>query len=121
MVLSSSTGSERVLAPPGLHPVEPYQLSNGWVGYGKRDDFGKAQVWRAGASGVDAQLTMLGESSTVEAVGEDGSVLFRNQGGRYLAKVGETPKRINGGFGTPIWRDARFLLLIGNTVFAPVP
>lgn len=77
------------------------------------------QVFRRMPSGPEEQLTFFAESSLIDNVAPDGAVMVRVQGrGRYLARPGRELVRVSGEHGTTVYRDGRWYLLLGRSVFA---
>jgi hypothetical protein len=117
----TSVGGEVVLAPARPEEPEPgrdFQVFNGWIAYTKPDNVGAMQIWSYSPTKVTAQVTNFGSSSTIEALGSNGEVVFTNGEERYLGSPPYgMPKPLGGPDGKVIYRDGRFLLLVGGSAF----
>jgi hypothetical protein len=121
LVLNDGTG-ETVLVPPtpvndfAFRPGWGYRVSNGWVAYLKPDSMQVSQVWRHGPAG-DEQLTFFSSSSSIAALGSDGTVIVSSRvwdGRLYSAVPGQQLRDIAAGFGPVVYRDGGFVEIIGG-------
>jgi hypothetical protein len=60
-------------------------LNEGWLAFTKNDIAGASQVWTRSPTGTLRQVSIFGSSSTIDAIGSDGSMVFFNGGSRYYA------------------------------------
>jgi hypothetical protein len=104
-----------------ISPLQDYAVNGGWTAFTKTDASLRAQVWTRSPSGVLRAVSALATSSTIRGVGSDGSVIFDNGGDRYFATSTGAPGRIASSLGQVVWRDGRFLILVGNSAFTVVP
>ena len=110
---------ENTSTVPGLE----YAVNNGWVAFTKAGTGGVLQVWTRSPAGEERQVTMLGTTSLVAALGPDGQVV--SSSGRYrlhLPPYTDTP--IDLGTVTPTafaFTAGGLLKLVGNTVFTVAP
>ena len=113
--------SQAFAAPPGTSPSIGYGIVNGWVGYDKADGAGVRQVWRMDPAGVATQLTFGNEPSGFEAIGDDGSVIFRRPSGgaarrHFLAAATTVPVEI-GSLGVLRFAGSSPIVHLDGTLF----
>jgi hypothetical protein len=100
--------------------VGDYAVAGGYVTYGVADLTSALQVWRRGPGGAE-QLSIFSTSSTIDAIGSDGTVLLTHSGRRYRASPGIALQEIGSSLGRVIVRDGVFLVLLGGTVLEVGP
>jgi hypothetical protein len=113
-----------VLSPPrnkGVVPGGDYVVNAGWVAFTKIDAAFIAQVWTRSPTGTVRAVSAVGASALIRALASDGSVVFDGGTSRYLAGPASAPQRISAANGTVVWRDGRFVMLLGNSAFAISP
>ncbi|MFL5618817.1 MAG: hypothetical protein ACJ79A_10565 [Gemmatimonadaceae bacterium] len=98
-----------------------YAVNAGWTAFSKNDASIVRQVWTRSPAGVQRVVSTFGSSAAIEAVAPDGSVVFTSADVRYFARPSEPPVRIGKAWGTALWRDGRFVVLLGNAAFAVEP
>lgn len=99
---------------PGLG----YGVAEGWFAYTTLDAAGAAQVWREGAAGA-SQATFQSGASAIVGLAPDGTLLFQNAGQLCRVRAGAKVPEVLGGFpsyGKVVYRDGRFVVLLGNMV-----
>jgi hypothetical protein len=112
---SSIMLAESEVVPPAA------QMNGGWTAFTKPDASLQWQIWTRSPTGALQQVSAIGTSSSISGVGADGSVIFDNGNNRYLAGPGSSPARIGSSLGSVVWRNGRFLVLIGNSAFTITP
>ncbi len=120
--LSASAG-EIVLASNvtgGLVPGDDYEVNDGWIAFVRTDAGNVKQIWRRSPAGVESQVTVFGSSSTIEAMGPAGEILFMSSAvgteRRYRAVAGEEPVDVGAGLGRAIFIDGVPHVLMGSTL-----
>jgi len=114
-------GSQLTLLAPTSSGTKPYLANNGWVAFTKADNGGLFQVWTRSPTGTLRAVSSLGASSSLNALGSDGSVVFQSGSDRYHATTAGAPAKISTALGTVVWRDSAFITLLGNSAFTIVP
>ena len=104
-----------------VSPGSDYAVNSGWTAFTRLDAVGHTQVWTRSPGGEQRAVSAFGSSSKIRALGADGSVVFDNANGRYLAGPSSAPVRVSSTLGVVRWRDGRFVTFIGNSAFAIVP
>lgn len=112
-ILTLATATEPT---PGIN----YSIAGGYLTYGIEDSTGVSQVWRQDSAGKQ-QLTAFGSASSIDGVGNDGSVLLTQRQNRYRATPGAALQPIGSALGQIIVRDGKFLVLLGSTVLEVLP
>lgn len=112
--------------PDQLVPGRDYELNGGWTAFVRRDANGVRQVWTRSPAGVIVQAANMGTNASIEAVADDGRVVFVTSGAvgrRYLATppYSGAPLNVSSVWGRTVWRDGAFRVLIGRSAFAIVP
>jgi hypothetical protein len=102
-------------------PGRDYQVNAGWIAYTKTDAGGVFQVWTRSPAGLERQVSALGTSSSLEALAPDGSVVFQNGSMRYTATPTGDPVGAMSTLGRVIWRDGRFVVLLGRGLYYLTP
>jgi hypothetical protein len=113
-----------MLSPARASSVAPnydYAVTGGWTAFTKVDASAHTQVWTRSPTGALRSVSALGTSSVVRALGSDGSVIFDAGHDRYFAGPSSAPVRVGSSAGNVIWRDGRFVVLIGNSAFTVNP
>ena len=109
------------LAPPveQVGGAIGYAITNGWVAYTKPGSSGQTQVWTRSPAGEERQVTFLGASSGIVALGPGGGVVTSGQGFRYIVPPydGAPIDAGVGGHAGFVFLDGSLLKLVGNTVF----
>lgn len=105
-----------------LTPGLDYAVNAGWAAYTQLDGSGIAQVWVRSPTGVVRQASSAGASSQIDALGDDGSVIFLSGGEHYYAATGGSVTVL----GVPtsgrfVWRDGGYVLLLGRSAFKFTP
>ena len=100
-----------------------YQVNNGWVVSTRLNPGdGSTPVWRRTPAGVISQIAPLSGETVIEALGDDGTVVFKNGGTRYLmGPAAAQPTSLGAAHGRVIWREGVFLQLIGPSVYRITP
>ena len=119
--ISDGTSSSLLSTLIGTASRRDYAVSGGWTAFTKEDASLVRQVWTRSAAGVQRAVSAFDTSSGIDAIGPDGSVVFTNANGRYLADPSGSAVRIGSALGVARWRDGRFVVLLGNSAFAVVP
>ncbi len=102
-------------------PGTSYAAAGGFVAYASEDASKSLQVWRHGPAGEE-QLTLFGTSSAIDSIGPDGTVLLSQMGGRrYVAAPGQALEEIGSSLGRVLYRDRRFVVVLGISVLQVVP
>jgi hypothetical protein len=78
------------------------------------------QVWRHSSSGEE-QLTTFSKSSTLETIGDDGTVLLTEDDRRYRAVPGKALEDIGSAQGLAAYRTGSFYVILGRTVLRVLP
>lgn len=129
--LTVNDGSREVVLPGAQR--YGYLLADGWVAFDRLLD--QVEFCRRGPSGVEVLAPS--PRRVPEAIAPDGTVVFRRRpdpppipkpmnpqpdyGRRHRARPGEAPEDIGSGLGRAVFRDGRFLVLIGGSVFEISP
>jgi len=114
---------ETILTPPSTNYPSPgpwYGVAGGFVAYLSEDATKVGQVWRHGPGGAE-QLTFYGTFSFIDAIGTDGTILLSHSPKRYQATPGMALQEVGSSLGRVIYRDGRFLVVLGRDVLALVP
>jgi len=119
--LSDGSSSSLLSTLNGTASRRDYAVNGGWTAFTKADASLVLQVWTRSPTGVLRAASAFGSSSGIDAIAPDGSVVFTNVNGRYLATPSGTVTRIGSRNGVARWRDGRFVVLLGNSAFAVVP
>lgn len=101
-------------------PDSGYAVAGGFVAYCVEDGVKALQIWRHSPAG-EQQLTLFGSSSTIDAIGPDGTVLLTHAQKRYRAVPGAALQEIGSSLGRVIFRDGKFLVLLDRTVLEVGP
>jgi hypothetical protein len=118
MLYDGTTVSE--IGPPQTS-IKVYVVNGGWTAFTRLDIASVPQVWTRSPTGVLRQVSIFGTQSVAEAVGTDGSVVFKNGTSRYYIAPTGSARRISSSRGTALWRDGRFVIFIGRSAFAIAP
>jgi len=97
-----------------------YAANGGWIAFLKPDGAGFLQAWIRAPDGTLRQLSQFGTSSRIEALADDGAVVFRNTK-RYYATAAGAITGVSSILGKVLWRDGAFELLLGRSAFLIVP
>jgi len=102
----------------GFDHYTDWRVANGFVAYAKPGLSGQKQVWLRDTTGASNQITFFSNSSTLEAVGADGSVSFSRNSKRHLyEKNANGFKAISSATGKIFYRDSAWYLAIGRVLF----
>jgi hypothetical protein len=107
-------------APQIFVRSKDYAVNNGWTAFVRRDAAGIGQVWTRSPTGTLAQVTS-GSDWRLDGLGADGSLIVLSGDRRYYVAPGGAPRDIMSQLGTVLWRDNRFVVLIGRTAYAITP
>jgi hypothetical protein len=113
-----------MLAPAAHSDVSPrtnYAVNAGWTAFTRDDASANAQIWTRSRTGTLRAVSDFTTSSTIAALGSDGSVVFDNPNGRYLASPSGAPIRVGSTSGTVAWDHDHFVVLLGNSAFTVTP
>jgi hypothetical protein len=55
-------------------------------------------------------------SCQINAIGDDGTVVFKAGSQRFLVTASGTPVNVASSLGTVVWREGSFYQLVGNSV-----
>jgi hypothetical protein len=118
-------GSSLSMLAPVAHweanPRTNYAVNAGWTAFTKDDASANAQIWTRSPTGTLRVVSDFATSSRIAALGSDGSVVFDNPNGRYLAGPSSAPIRIGSSNGTVAWDQDHFVVLLGNSAFRVTP
>ena len=93
-------------------------VNSGWYGFSKPSPTNELQVWAVSPAGTSTQVSNFAASSQLEALGANGEVLFTSGSTRYYSLSPYTTVTSLGvSRGSPIYRDGRFYILLGNTAY----
>ena len=119
--LSDSAGD--ITLASNLSSPEPgldYQVIDGWSAFIRPDAGNARQIWRRSPGGVESQVSAFGTSSTIEAMGLGGEIVFKNDAvgseRRYRASAGGSPEDIGSGLGRSIYIDGELHVMMGATL-----
>jgi hypothetical protein len=120
--LLAGSSLEKLAADIGdIWPDVDYAVNGGWTAFTKGDPSGYRQVWTRAPDGSLRQVSTFGTASQIRALAPDGRVVFENGNNRFLASPGSAPMRVGYSIGTVLWRDGRFVELLGGSAFEVVP
>jgi hypothetical protein len=119
VLVNISTGKTTMLAAIITGGIDD-AVRNGWTAFTKPESPYLKQVRTRAPDGTLRQVTPLGSSSSITAIGDDGTVIFPN-GQRYLATPGGVPQAISSSLGTVLWRDGGFVEILGRWAYGIVP
>jgi hypothetical protein len=119
-----SPGDDTILASDtayfSLEPHDDYEVADGWIAFTRLDISNTKQIWRRSPAGEETQVSALGESSRIEAMGPDGEIVFTSEATgterRYRARVGESPQDVSSGLGEPVYIDGQLHVMMGATL-----
>ena len=132
MFPTTSTSTIRLSDPGGeitlgsdllkdLQPGDDYEANDGWIAFVRPDAASSRQIWRRSPAGVETQVSALGRSSTIEAMGPAGEIVFTSDASgterRYRARAGEDPTEVSSGLGQAIFVDGVLHVMMGSTLF----
>jgi hypothetical protein len=106
--------------PPSLARTG-YAVAGGFVAYSNQDLASVYQVWRRRPDGALEQLSQFGTDSIIDAISPDGTVIFSHGLVRYRAAPGAALVQIGSSLGRVVYRDGKFLVLLGRTVLEVGP
>jgi hypothetical protein len=109
-------------APPS--PDLDYQVNNGWTAFTRVGPGAAVNVWTRAPDGTLRQVTFSGLRVTIEALGENGDVVFLtprsagDPGGRFLAPAnGGAPIRVSSRLGRVLRTGGYWTVLAGPHAF----
>ena len=112
------------LSPPRSSPQlrdEDYAVNNGWIAFTRADATGAFQVWTRSPSGQLRQASTFSGSSSISALGDDGTVIIVNGARRYAIAPGGGAQDVMTAFGRVIWREGAFVALMNGSVLTLTP
>ncbi len=112
-ILSPATATEPA-------PGRSYAVAGGYIAYTVEDNTGASQIWRRNSAGKQ-QLTAFGSPSSIDGVGNDGTVLFTQKQARYRATPGAALQVVGSALGRTIERDGKFLVVLGSALLEVMP
>lgn len=123
VMLHDSTGEAPLTPGLSQRPVvrRDYAVNAGWTAFTMPGTGGVLQVWTRSPTGELRKVSAFGTDSRISVLGSDGSVILENAGRRYLATPVGTPQDVGSTLGTVLWRDGRFVVLIGGTAYEIIP
>jgi hypothetical protein len=92
-----------------------YDANGGWTAFTKPTG-GVLQVWLRSPTGQTTQRSSAGVSCQINAIGDDGTVVFKAGSQRFLVTASGTPVNVASALGTVVWREGSFYQLVGNSV-----
>jgi hypothetical protein len=101
----STTSMNATLGPP--------LLNGGWTLF-RRFNQGEQRLSLRSPTGDGRQLALY---AAPEALGSDGTVVFKTESRRYVVTPGGSPRDIGSINGKVVWREGNFYLLLGRTVW----
>lgn len=106
-------------------PTVPPVISEGWVAYQVPGSGGSSQLWTRSPTGVQAQQTFFGTTSTIQALGPNGQLLFVNSENLYEALAGKAPLDLGAwnfaGGASTFWQQGRWYMSLGRSLFVLTP
>ncbi|HKG92754.1 MAG TPA: Ig-like domain-containing protein [Gemmatimonadaceae bacterium] len=113
--------SEVVLAPPTARTLAPdrdYRIENGWVAFTRAASATDVHyLWVRSPSGEERQIPSSFGTSWIDALAPDGTVVFSVGATRYRVRPGGSAEAVGAALGQVLWRDGRFVALIGASMF----
>ncbi|MEI7614555.1 MAG: putative Ig domain-containing protein [Betaproteobacteria bacterium] len=97
-----------------------FAVAGGYVAYPVADISKVAQVWRH-STGGEQQVTFYGTASTIDGIGPDGTILLTHSPKRYQSIPGGALQEVGSTLGRVIYRDGKFLVLLGRVVLEVLP
>jgi len=94
-----------------------FQFRNGYLGYSKYDNNSISQIWLRRPDTSSRQVSFFSGPSTMDKIGNTGSLLFTNSAKRYYADSLTAPHVVSGTLGTSFYVNGAFYLALGNTLF----
>ena len=98
------------------YPVN-FDANSGWAAFIDGDQSNTGQVFLRSLTGTISQLSQFPASSTIDALGADGSVVFHTATQRYLATAAGALHAVGSANGSVVWRNGEFDWLLGRAVF----
>ncbi|HKP76951.1 MAG TPA: Ig-like domain-containing protein, partial [Longimicrobiaceae bacterium] len=118
---SADFGLSASSIPEGLWPHRAYEVENGWTAWLQEDAGAIAQVWVRSPAGVVKQVTSVGQSAAIAALGPNGEVLYTAGGVAYLAQYPYTAAAVRVfSAAYPFearWSGGDLLMFTGRTAF----
>ena len=102
-------------------PYVDYAVNGGWTAFTKPDANGARQLWLRSPTGAVRQQSSTGTSVQIDAIGDDGTVVFRADPMRYYVTATGVPVTTGTSQGMVVRRDDGFYQLLGASVFRVVP
>lgn len=120
-IVLNQDGVETALAT--LVQGQSYAVSDdGWIAFTKPDISGVPHAWRRSPDGVEEQISFLSGASLLDAIGPGGQMVFRVGNSRYFVPAGSTTaKAVGSTNGRVVWRDGRFVVILGNMALEILP
>jgi len=117
-LLAIFDGTTEVLLPGIVYESVQPMVAGGWVVHQAYSSSNELEIRRHGPGGDELVLT--GDPFPLQ-LAPDGTVIFRNQGRMLRSTPGAAPTDIAGAWEPVIYRDGRFLVLIGASVLEVLP
>jgi hypothetical protein len=106
--------STTTLVSAGLSTGE-FQVNNGWVAFTRRQNPGTQQAWIRSPTGMFRQVTATGLNASIEALGADGTIVYKAGPRRYYSTFTRAAVDIGqSAQGRVVWHDGDFFMLIGR-------
>lgn len=94
-----------------------YRLAGEWVAFNRQGTSGQRQAWVRDPAGVETKASPFADDSRLEALADDGTLMFTVDDRRYLWRGSGTPDDVGAAQGRPVHRGGQWFLLLGNTLF----
>jgi hypothetical protein len=104
-----------------------YAVAGGWIAFNRLDSSNTLQVWKRNGT-TEQQVTFFGSSSDIDAIAPDGALMVRTG----INSLNTAPRRnwavpgaaivdVGSTNGKTLYRDGKFVVLLGNSVLDLVP
>lgn len=95
-----------------------HRINKGFIAFARPGISGQKQVWLRDTTGTSTQVTFFSNSSTLDAVGPDGSISFYRNSLRYLYNKNTNKfKAISSVIGKTYYRDSAWYVSVGRVLF----
>jgi hypothetical protein len=117
IVLRTQAGVEEVLATGHTYPERDsyYKVAGGWTAFVRRDHDGSRRIWLREPDGTLRPVPNSG-FGFIEALSENGDVVFRSISTLYLAEVDGTVRELSAYIGKARFIDGVPFIIAGNQV-----
>ena len=113
--LSVIAGRDQFTPPP---IPNFYAVANGFIAYVKQDNADHEQVWLRDTTGISRQLTNFSGNSYINALNENGDIIYTTPDGAYYLKYGRDSARAIGyHYGNLFYRDSSWYVINGRTLY----